>query len=45
MLNISNLQILSWQKKLRILDAKKVEAKASKIKEWVTNKLKEVSNS
>ncbi|GFY52781.1 uncharacterized protein CG43867 [Trichonephila inaurata madagascariensis] len=40
---ISNLeQQVEEQKKLRILDAKKVEAKASKIKEWVTNKLKEL---
>ncbi|KAG8186143.1 hypothetical protein JTE90_022731 [Oedothorax gibbosus] len=40
---ITNLeQQVEEQKKLRILDAKKVEAKASKIKEWVTNKLKEL---
>nr|XP_053626917.1 pleckstrin homology domain-containing family H member 2-like [Cherax quadricarinatus] len=31
------------QRQLRLQDAKKVEAKAAKIKEWVTNKLKEVT--
>ena len=31
------------QKKLRLNDAKQVEAKAAKIKEWVTNKLREVT--
>ncbi|XP_076065828.1 uncharacterized protein CG43867 isoform X3 [Oratosquilla oratoria] len=30
------------QRQLRLQDAKKVEAKAAKIKEWVTNKLKEL---
>ncbi len=30
------------QRKMRLNDAKQVEAKAAKIKEWVTNKLKEV---
>ncbi|XP_076360493.1 uncharacterized protein CG43867-like isoform X3 [Tachypleus tridentatus] len=30
------------QKKLRVQDAKQVEAKAAKIKEWVTNKLKDL---
>lgn len=40
---ISSLeQQVEEQKKLRIQDAKKVEAKATKIKEWVTNKLKEL---
>lgn len=34
---------LPSQRQLRLQDAKKVEAKAAKIKEWVTNKLKEVS--
>lgn len=33
------------QRKMRLNDAKQVEAKAAKIKEWVTNKLKDVSNS
>ncbi|XP_066982425.1 uncharacterized protein CG43867 isoform X7 [Macrobrachium rosenbergii] len=32
------------QRQLRLQDAKKVEAKAAKIKEWVTNKLKEDSS-
>lgn len=31
------------QRKLRLNDAKQVEAKAAKIKEWVTNKLREVT--
>ncbi|PSN42246.1 hypothetical protein C0J52_24801 [Blattella germanica] len=30
------------QRQLRLQDAKQVEAKAAKIKEWVTNKLREV---
>ena len=30
------------QRKMRLNDAKQVEAKAAKIKEWVTNKLREV---
>lgn len=30
------------QRLLRLQDAKQVEAKAAKIKEWVTNKLREV---
>lgn len=33
------------QRKMRLNDAKQVEAKAAKIKEWVTNKLKDVRNS
>ncbi|KAK8407690.1 hypothetical protein O3P69_002325 [Scylla paramamosain] len=32
------------QRQLRLQDAKKVEAKAAKIKEWVTNKLKELED-
>ncbi|KAG8198398.1 hypothetical protein JTE90_021640 [Oedothorax gibbosus] len=32
------------QRRLRILDAKQVEDKAAKIKEWVTNKLKELED-
>jgi hypothetical protein len=32
------------QRLLRLQDAKQVEAKAAKIKEWVTNKLREVSH-
>jgi hypothetical protein len=32
-----------FQRLLRLQDAKQVEAKAAKIKEWVTNKLREVS--
>lgn len=32
------------QRLMRINDAKQVEAKAAKIKEWVTNKLREVRN-
>ncbi|GIY83075.1 uncharacterized protein CG43867 [Caerostris darwini] len=35
-------QQVEEQRKLRILDAKQVEDKAAKIKEWVTNKLKEL---
>ncbi|XP_023213235.1 uncharacterized protein CG43867-like [Centruroides sculpturatus] len=35
-------QQVEEQKKLRIQDARQVEAKAAKIKEWVTNKLKEL---
>jgi hypothetical protein len=31
-----------FQRLLRLQDAKQVEAKAAKIKEWVTNKLREV---
>ena len=31
------------QRKMRLNDAKLVEAKAAKIKEWVTNKLREAS--
>lgn len=31
------------QRKMRLNDAKQVEAKAAKIKEWVTNKLRDVS--
>jgi len=31
---------LEEQKRLRLQDAKQVEAKAAKIKEWVTNKLR-----
>lgn len=31
------------QRKIRLNDAKLVEAKAAKIKEWVTNKLREVT--
>ncbi len=30
------------QRKMRLNDAKQVEAKAAKIKEWVTNKLRDV---
>lgn len=30
------------QKQLRLQDAKQVEAKAARIKEWVTNKLREL---
>lgn len=30
------------QKQLRLQDAKQVEAKAAKIKEWVTNKLRDL---
>jgi hypothetical protein len=30
------------QKKLRLQDAKQVELKAARIKEWVTNKLREL---
>lgn len=30
------------QRKMRLSDAKQVEAKAAKIKEWVTNKLRDV---
>jgi len=33
---------LVFQRLLRLQDAKQVEAKAAKIKEWVTNKLREV---
>ncbi len=33
------------QRKMRLNDAKQVEAKAAKIKEWVTNKLKDVRSS
>ncbi|RWS30649.1 uncharacterized protein B4U80_00178 [Leptotrombidium deliense] len=33
---------IAEQKKLRLQDAKQVEAKAAKIKEWVTSKLKEL---
>ncbi|XP_063625085.1 uncharacterized protein CG43867 [Cydia splendana] len=33
---------LEEQKQLRLQDAKQVEAKAARIKEWVTNKLKEL---
>ncbi|GFT92153.1 uncharacterized protein CG43867 [Nephila pilipes] len=40
---ISSLeQQVEEQRRLRILDAKQVEDKAAKIKEWVTNKLKEL---
>ncbi|XP_035206715.1 uncharacterized protein CG43867-like isoform X2 [Stegodyphus dumicola] len=40
---ISSLeQQIEEQRKLRILDAKQVEDKAARIKEWVTNKLKEL---
>ncbi|XP_055926496.1 uncharacterized protein CG43867-like isoform X1 [Argiope bruennichi] len=35
-------QQVEEQRRLRILDAKQVEDKAAKIKEWVTNKLKEL---
>lgn len=35
---------LEEQKKLRLQDAKQVEAKAAKIKEWVANKLKELED-
>ena len=31
------------QRKMRLNDARQVEAKAAKIKEWVTNKLREVT--
>lgn len=31
-----------FQKHLRLQDAKQVEAKAARIKEWVTNKLREL---
>lgn len=31
-----------FQKQLRLQDAKQVEAKAARIKEWVTNKLREL---
>ncbi|XP_037914351.1 uncharacterized protein CG43867 isoform X5 [Hermetia illucens] len=40
---ITNLEIqVEEQKQLRLQDAKQVEAKAAKIKEWVTNKLREL---
>lgn len=32
------------QKQLRLQDAKQVEAKAARIKEWVTNKLRELEH-
>ena len=32
------------QRKMRLNDARQVEAKAAKIKEWVTNKLREVTH-
>ncbi|GFY66838.1 uncharacterized protein CG43867 [Trichonephila inaurata madagascariensis] len=35
-------QQIEEQRRLRILDAKQVEDKAAKIKEWITNKLKEL---
>ncbi|XP_023228679.1 uncharacterized protein CG43867-like [Centruroides sculpturatus] len=35
-------QQVTEQKKLRMQEAKQVEAKAAKIKEWVTHKLKEL---
>jgi hypothetical protein len=43
---VSNLLTVAcgivFQRLLRLQDAKQVEAKAAKIKEWVTNKLREV---
>lgn len=42
---ISSLeQQVEEQKLLRIQDARQVEAKAAKIKEWVTNKLRELED-
>lgn len=37
-------QQVEEQKLLRIQDARQVEAKAAKIKEWVTNKLRELED-
>jgi hypothetical protein len=37
-------RLLEEQKRLRIQDSNQVEEKAAKIKEWVTNKLKELEN-
>jgi hypothetical protein len=34
--------IFRFQRQLRLSDAKAVEAKAARIKDWVTNKLKEL---
>lgn len=40
---ISQLEVqVEEQRLLRLQDAKQVEAKAAKIKEWVTNKLREL---
>lgn len=40
---ISQLEVqVEQQRLLRLQDAKQVEAKAAKIKEWVTNKLREL---
>lgn len=40
---ISQLEVqVEEQRLLRLHDAKQVEAKAAKIKEWVTNKLREL---
>lgn len=33
---------MNEQKQLRLQDARQVEAKAARIKEWVTNKLREL---
>jgi hypothetical protein len=34
--------LFRFQRQLRLSDAKAVEAKAARIKDWVTNKLKEL---
>lgn len=34
--------IITLQRQLRLQDARQVEAKAARIKEWVTNKLREL---
>jgi predicted nuclease with TOPRIM domain len=34
--------LLTFQRSLRLADAKAVEAKAARIKDWVTNKLREL---
>ena len=36
------INCFSFQRQLRLSDAKAVEAKAARIKDWVTNKLREL---
>lgn len=41
-LSYQSIRIIHSQRQLRLQDARQVEAKAARIKEWVTNKLREL---
>lgn len=42
LLSYQSVVIIRSQRQLRLQDARQVEAKAARIKEWVTNKLREL---